>query len=1133
MKKRCIICILLSLIMLVSAIFGMELTSFAQDETICIPQICGGTFYSCVVDADGSLWILGWDIYKQFFTDNYTNNDEDYADWIKVMEDVSQVSCGYEHTGILKKDGSLWMTGDNSYGQLGDDTTTYRQSPVKIMDDVAYVSCYDNQTGILKKDGSLWMTGYNNYGQLADGTNTTRKSPVKVMDNVAQVSCGKFTGILKKDGSLWMGGWNGKITPNHGASELDYKPVKIMDDVSQVSCGGEHTCILKKDGSLWMEGWKDDEPFGGDYNALEKVMDDAIQVSCGSSFAGILKEDNSLWMIGHNYYGEFGDGTTTATWSPIKVMDDVVQVNCGGPYGAHTSILKKDNSLLVVGELLYAYAKGKSKDTWSSISEYGINSGSEEDDILTSDYFILGKDDNNFDHNGLHFFNIEKVILAKSNKDAEYFLKKYKINYSISESEYKRLEHKKSSDYISLKIGSGRMLGPAFFEVDSLVKVSDEGGCTYRNEYSKELYKYLSLRKKLTIWGKLRCEWSGACFGISYAEILASEGRLKNILGNKSFYSQGKPRDNPVLKDVINYYHVLQHRPDYHSTVTAYRQNSKSKTSNNLKGFLTLFVNEAKSSEIAKKPFMFQLNPKDGEGHAVIVCGYSFDTKESKHRILIYNCNYPDEYQVFEVAEDYQSFYYIDEEGNNLFDSYESLAYTGIDFIDDYPTIASSSSKSGINKRSSALLKTTGEEPDNTTTISLSAFANCSIKNDKGETLIYDGQDYTGTMEVYDDRLVGDDDPTIYYDIDSSEHFTITNMQKGKPFCVSVSINDKCYYVDTLNASRIDINSEGVVLNGKDYDYYIAQGKESNNNAIGVEGSGKGEVSTNLDDSLNVNLENSSEYIEVSLMNDDYEKFELVEENVDALVVTASGSDLNIDKNIVPKDISDYAVDEITPQTYNGKPIAPTVKIGDGYKVLTQNKDYTLTYKNNVEPGTAHIEITGIGNYYGTITTTFSIVKVDENRIEKQDTASPTIAVGTIHDVEGNAVQILSENTAALTKAKNKKSVVVPATITIAGRTFKVVQVNAKAFTGKKIRTVTIGKNVKKIAKKAFSKSKATKIILKTKLLEKPTVKGSLKGAKIKTVQVKVGKKKENKTYLNKYKKIFTKKNAGKKVSVK
>lgn len=62
--------------------------------------------------------------------------------------------------------------------------------------------------------------------------------------------------------------------------------------------------------------------------------------------------------------------------------------------------------------------------------------------------------------------------------------------------------------------------------------------------------------------------------------------------------------------------------------------------------------------------------------------------------------------------------------------------------------------------------------------------------------------------------------------------------------------------------------------------------------------------------------------------------------------------------------------------------------------------------------------------------------------------------------------------------------------------------------------------------------AKVKTLTVKTKDLTKASVKGSLKGSKVKTVKVRVGKKKTNKKYIRKYKKIFTKKNCGKKVRV-
>lgn len=125
-------------------------------------------------------------------------------------------------------------------------------------------------------------------------------------------------------------------------------------------------------------------------------------------------------------------------------------------------------------------------------------------------------------------------------------------------------------------------------------------------------------------------------------------------------------------------------------------------------------------------------------------------------------------------------------------------------------------------------------------------------------------------------------------------------------------------------------------------------------------------------------------------------------------------------------------------------------------------------------------------------------------------TPPDTTPVGSVHNVSGSDYVVTAANTVSLVKAKSKKSITLPDLVTIDGKVFEVTGINAKAFKGTKVRTLTV----------------------KTKGLTKASVKGSLKGSKVRTVKVKVGKKKENKKFVKKYKKIFTKKNAGKKVSV-
>ena len=62
---------------------------------------------------------------------------------------------------------------------------------------------------------------------------------------------------------------------------------------------------------------------------------------------------------------------------------------------------------------------------------------------------------------------------------------------------------------------------------------------------------------------------------------------------------------------------------------------------------------------------------------------------------------------------------------------------------------------------------------------------------------------------------------------------------------------------------------------------------------------------------------------------------------------------------------------------YNGKARKPTVSVELNDVPLIKGTDYTVSYKNNTNAGTASVVITGIGTYSGTITKTFKITKAD------------------------------------------------------------------------------------------------------------------------------------------------------------
>ena len=113
--------------------------------------------------------------------------------------------------------------------------------------------------------------------------------------------------------------------------------------------------------------------------------------------------------------------------------------------------------------------------------------------------------------------------------------------------------------------------------------------------------------------------------------------------------------------------------------------------------------------------------------------------------------------------------------------------------------------------------------------------------------------------------------------------------------------------------------------------------------------------------------------------------------------------------------------------------------------------------------------------------------------------------------------------------AVTKGTVIVPDTVEVNGTTYKVTSIEKKAFgTGKKIKTIILGKNVKTIKKDTFAGCKTLrKIIVKTKKLTKKTVaKKAFRGVR-KNVRIIVPKKKKQA-----YKKLFYQRGLNKKVKI-
>ncbi|AEC02593.1 fimbrillin family protein [Parasphaerochaeta coccoides] len=292
-----------------------------------VTAVSAGIYHTMILKKDGTLWATGLNDRGQLGDGSLT----DRSTPVKVMDDVKEVSAGLWHTMILKKDGTLWATGENEYGQLGDGTSgdlNNKSTPVQVSSDVAAVSAGHHHMMFLKKDGTLWGSGFNTSGQLGDGSLTDISTPVKVMADVKEVFAGSYhTFIVKKDGTLW--GTGGNDHGELGVNDIIDKPafVQVMaimgTDVASVSGGIRNTIFLKKDGTLWATG--DNHPQfditdPADILTPVQVMTDAAAVSTDGVCTLFVKKDGTLWGTGFNKHGQLGDGTTTDRITPVQII---------------------------------------------------------------------------------------------------------------------------------------------------------------------------------------------------------------------------------------------------------------------------------------------------------------------------------------------------------------------------------------------------------------------------------------------------------------------------------------------------------------------------------------------------------------------------------------------------------------------------------------------------------------------------------------------------------------------------------------------------------------------------------------------------------------------------------------------
>ena len=348
-------------------------------------SVSAGDCFMAFIQANSNSCVRGYNRYGQ--RGNGTTADTPTGTCI-VGNDINKICAGNDSTLIIKEDGTVWTSGRNQYGELGVGDTSDRTKFTKLtLEDgteikAKYGELNSNITTILGKDGKVYATGYNGYGQLSNGTTTNSLKPQPMLNedgtevtDVMLIKVGEMsdpdrnTGIVRKDGTVWVSGDNtyGQIG-NSGNTSATYlskmgdgflnypeKVITVGVDKSQKinpllfniqDDMNVYTDSTTKVGTLNYEIEDSNVAelttlgmITGKQQGITKIKvtdtstkrttsiwvkvvnDSNIQISLGYKFSVALKQDGTVWSWGQNNDGELGLGNTTEYDEPQQITD--------------------------------------------------------------------------------------------------------------------------------------------------------------------------------------------------------------------------------------------------------------------------------------------------------------------------------------------------------------------------------------------------------------------------------------------------------------------------------------------------------------------------------------------------------------------------------------------------------------------------------------------------------------------------------------------------------------------------------------------------------------------------------------------------------------------------------------------
>jgi alpha-tubulin suppressor-like RCC1 family protein len=257
---------------------------------------------------------------------------------------------GYSNAGYIKSNGTLWMWGSGSDGELGLNNTESRSSPSQVG---ALTNWNQLAIGFFyalarKTDGTIWSWGRDDYGQLGINSQYINySSPVQIgtLTTWTHVAASQSSSYAIKGGALWVWGANffGQLGKN---TIIDYSaPTQVgaLTTWSKISVGSNFTAGITTAGALWMWGYNVFGQLGSnttiDRSSPVQVTGGGVWLSVALSRLGTaaVKSGGTLWQWGEAF-GLVPANSAFSTPTQIGADTNWASVYSSSDYNAYVAI---------------------------------------------------------------------------------------------------------------------------------------------------------------------------------------------------------------------------------------------------------------------------------------------------------------------------------------------------------------------------------------------------------------------------------------------------------------------------------------------------------------------------------------------------------------------------------------------------------------------------------------------------------------------------------------------------------------------------------------------------------------------------------------------------------------------------